>query len=182
MNPKLRNLLFMALCCDLGIFSKKLIAPAANMLTELLRIPGGVSAGFSLMFLVIGAELVGAFGCATLMGAVQSIIAVCLGTTGSMGALAPLGYILPGLVIDLVLYFLRKGKPILRMAAANALAGVTASLTANCIVFRLRGGLLLLYLGVSAVSGLLFGLLGCECAKKLRPLFRRKAREAKDEG
>ena len=53
----LRNLLFLTLCCDLGLFSKRLIAPAANILTDFLRIPGGIGTSFSLMFLVVAAAL-----------------------------------------------------------------------------------------------------------------------------
>lgn len=36
----LTSLIFMALCCDMGIIAKKLIAPAANVITEYLHIPG----------------------------------------------------------------------------------------------------------------------------------------------
>ena len=82
----LRNLLFLTLCCDLGLFSKRLIAPAANILTDFLRIPGGIGTSFSLMFLVVAAELVPIFGCATLMSIIQSMIALSLGMVGSMGA------------------------------------------------------------------------------------------------
>ena len=53
----LRELIFFALCCDLGLFSKKLIGPAANLLTDALHIPGGIGTGFSLMFLVIAAAV-----------------------------------------------------------------------------------------------------------------------------
>ena len=84
----LRNLLFLTLCCDLGLFSKRLIAPAANILTDFLRIPGGIGTSFSLMFLVVAAELVPIFGCATLMSIIQSMIALSLGMVGSMGPAA----------------------------------------------------------------------------------------------
>ena len=97
----LRSLIFMALCCDLGLFAKKLISPAANFITEFLHIPGGIATSFSLMFLVIAAALMPFPLCATVMGVVQSLLALCFGMTGSMGALAPIGYILPGIVIDL---------------------------------------------------------------------------------
>ena len=93
----LRNLLFLTLCCDLGLFSKRLIAPAANILTDFLRIPGGIGTSFSLMFLVVAAELVPIFGCATLMSVIQSMIALSLGMVGSMGILSPIGYIVVAL-------------------------------------------------------------------------------------
>ena len=42
-HSRLRRMLFLALCCDFGLFAKQLIAPAANIITDALHIPGGVS-------------------------------------------------------------------------------------------------------------------------------------------
>ena len=175
---RLRRLIFMALCCDLGVFSKKLITPAANLITDFLHIPGGIGAGFSLMFLVIAEAFVPRFGAATLMGAVQSGIALCMGTTGSMGALAPIGYILPGLVIDLVMLLARKARLArdIGLVMANLCASVTASLVSNLIVFHLHGAVLILYLCVASITGAVCGLLAGVCAKKLEPLFGEKVR------
>lgn len=175
-NPKhlnLRAFLFMALCCDLGLFSKKLVSPAANLITEFLHIPGGVATSFSLMFLVIAASLIPVFGCATLMGAVQSVLALFFGMTGSMGLLAPIGYVLPGLAIDLILYASRKmtnsSSP--GIMPAMIASSVTACLTATVLVFRLRGIVLLLYVFVSAASGSLCGLLAVSMVSRLRPVI-----------
>lgn len=166
-KSRLTRLIFMALCCDLGLFTKKLMAPAANIITDSLHIPGGITTAFSLMFLVIAVALMPKFGAGTLMGAVQSGIALALGMVGSMGALSPIGYILPGLVIDLVFLLGKKLKLEHRMLIANALAGMTASLAANLIVFRLRGVVLLLYLSVALTCGAICGLLGSWVTKKL---------------
>ena len=103
-NTNLKTLMFMALCCDLGLLAKKIISPAANVITDSLHIPGGISTSFSLMFLVIAASL-------------------------------------------------------------------TASLTANLIVFRLRGIVLLLYLLISATSGSLCGLLAQRVTARLKCIF-----------
>ena len=175
-NKRLKQLVFMALCCDLGIFAKKLIVPAANILTDALHIPGGIGASFSIMFIVIAAAFVPWFGCAAVMGIIQSIIAVCMGTVGSMGALAPLGYIIPGIVIDCVMWILKRlhvGRKMC-LTAANAFASAAASLVANAIVFRLRGIVLCLYICVSLLSGTLSGLLAGLCAEKLAPVFERE--------
>lgn len=172
-HERLKRLVFMALCCDMGIFAKKLIVPAANLVTDFLHIPGGIGAAFSLMFIVLAAAFVPTFGAATLMGAVQSAIAVFMGTVGSMGVLAPVGYILPGIVIDVVMYFARKAKAerLNALVLANICASVTACLAANAIVFALRGVVLCLYVSVAALSGALCGVLASESAKKLDPLF-----------
>lgn len=168
-NSNLRTLIFLALCCDLGLFAKRIIVPFANVVTDALHIPGGIGTSFSLMFLVIAAVLLPDPLCATVMGAVQSALALAFGMVGSMGVLAPIGYIVPGLVIDLVLFFTAR-LPLPRterMVLANGLAAPGAALTANCIVFHLKGIPLALYLGVSASTGLLCGLLGSEVAGRL---------------
>ena len=182
-QSRLSKLNFMALCCVLGLFTKKLINPLANVITETLHIPGGISTGFSIMFLVVAAEVV--YGgdvyeadangrqwkhCGTLMGAVQGFLALCLGRVGSMGILAPIGYIVPGMMIDLIYGVAERFRldRTERMVFANALAAVMASVTANVIVFRLWGPVLFLYLCVSAFSGTLYGFLGLAVAAKLR--------------
>lgn len=170
-NIPLRTIIFLALCCDLSLFSKRLIGPAANIVTDALHIPGGIGTSFSLMFLVIAAILVPHFGCATIMGAVQSGLALGFGMVGSMGALSPIGYILPGVAIDL-LAWLTKNIPLScrdRMALMNAVAAVCASLTANWIAFQLHGVVLLLYVCVSATTGALCGLLGAGIVRRLKP-------------
>lgn len=170
---RLRTIIFLALCCDLGLFSKRLIAPAANVITDALHIPGGIGTSFSLMFLVVAAMLVPRFGCATIMGIVQSVIALSLGMVGSMGALSPIGYIVPALVIDLLVGLTRRLQlpRTERAMLINAAAGVCASLAANLIVFRLRGAALLLYLCVAATSGAVCGLPAAELVRRLGPVI-----------
>lgn len=181
-RSRLKRLIFMALCCDLGIFAKKLIVPAANILTDSLHIPGGIGTSFSIMFLVIAAAFIPRFGAGTLMGAVQSGIALCMGTVGSMGALAPIGYILPGFAIDCVMLLGRhfgaaKGES---MVIANAAASVTACLVANVIVFRLQGIVLCLYVCVSLLSGTLCGTVASAAAKKLEPVLGKDVEHEKE--
>ena len=169
----LRNLLFLTLCCDLGLFSKRLIAPAANILTDFLRIPGGIGTSFSLMFLVVAAELVPIFGCATLMSVIQSMIALSLGMVGSMGILSPIGYIVPGVVIDLIFLLSRKtglGTD-LTLTIANMLGAASASLAANLIVFHLPGVPLALYIVVALASGAVCGTFAGVLVKRLRPVM-----------
>ena len=175
-KSNLKTLMFMAFCCDLGLLAKKLISPAANVITNFLHIPGGIATGFSLMFLVIAASLVSFPGCASVMGAVQSLLALCLGMTGSMGILAPIGYIFPGIAIDLILSVSRRltGSNESGILLSSAAASITASLTANLIVFRLKGIVLLFYLLISATSGSLCGLLAQRAVLRLRYIIPRK--------
>jgi hypothetical protein len=169
----LKYLIFMAVCCDLGIIAKKLIAPAANLITDNLHIPGGVGTSFSLLFLVTAAFIVKRFGAGMLMGLVQSGIAFLLGSVGSMGALAPLGYLIPGLVIDLCVLLLgRTGmSEDVQIAVCCALASVASSLTANVIVFGLVGPVLALYCCTACISGIVCGFIAAFLCKRLKPLF-----------
>ena len=86
------------------------------------------------------------------------------------GALAPIGYIVPGLVMDMTNTFLRKlGASENAIAlASSVLASVTAAITANIIVFRLWGLILLLYLSVAALSGAVFSFIAVNLAERLR--------------
>lgn len=164
---------FMALCCVLGLVTKKLVNPFANVITEVLHIPGGVSTGFSIMFLIIAVEIVQMRYAGTLMGTVQGLLAVATGRVGSMGIFMPIGYIVPGIAVDLV-YFLSgymKCSQTERMVLANALAAVMASVTANMLVFHLSGPVLWLYLSVSATSGSIYGYLGSVVVTRLQAVI-----------
>ncbi len=168
---RLNQLIYLALCCDMGMIAKRLIVPVANLLTDALHIPGGIGTSFSLMFLVVGAVLTGQFGAATLMGAIQSGIALAMGATGSLGILAPIGYIVPGLAIDLVLLAFRKSSMPAAIMAACVAGPLAASLTANVLVFRLSGVPLLLYVCVACTSGAICGLVAVPLVEKLHPFL-----------
>lgn len=161
---------FMALCCVLGLVTKKLVNPFANVITEVLHIPGGISTGFSIMFLIIAVQIVNLRYAGTLMGCVQGFLALAMGRVGSMGIFMPLGYIVPGIAIDAV-YYVSKHLRLSQtesMVFANALAAVTASVTANILVFHLHGPVLWLYVCVSATSGSLYGFLGSYVVTRLK--------------
>ena len=172
-HSKLISLNFMALCCILGLFSKKLINPFANIITEALHIPGGISTGFSIMFLVVAVEVIRGRRCGTLMATVQGFLALVLGRVGSMGVLMPLAYMATGMAIDLVYFLARyfRFSRQERMVFANALAAFMASFAANGLVFRLSGPVLWLYLGISAVSGTGYGFLAERIVSRLEPML-----------
>lgn len=169
----LRSMIFLALCCDLGLVAKKIIGPFANVITDSLHIPGGIGTAFSLMFMIIAVMLVPRFGCGTIFGAVQSMLAVAFGMVGSMGALSPIGYILPGFAVDMLFFLLRNSTLSTkeRMVLGNSLASICAALAANWIVFRLRGIVLLLYVCIAACSGILCGILGVMIVKRIQPVL-----------
>ena len=164
----------MALCCDMGIVCKKLISPGANMITGYLHIPGGIGTSFSLMFILIGAYICDFFGAATLMCFVQSILAFVLGSSGSMGMLVFIAYLIPGLTIDCSMAILRHfscQKKITFLALTNSLAGFSAALCANALTFRLVGPPLWLYFSVAATTGVLTGTLAACLIERLSPVL-----------
>ena len=173
-KASLKELLIYALCCDLGIFCKTLISPLSNTITGFLHIPGGVGTSFSLMFLTVACVGFPHLGAGTLMGFIQAMIVLFLGRTGSMGALAPIGYIIPGMAMDLVCLFCRKCRmdaPLTAMLA-NMCASAAACLSANMIVFGLRGTVLMLYLSTAMFFGAVCGLFASVLIHRLRPFIR----------
>ena len=173
----LRILVFMALCCDLGLFSKRLVAPLANIVTDALHIPGGVGTSFSLMFLVVAAALAPGLCSATVMSAVQSVLALAFGMVGSMGALSVVGYVVPGVIIDLLTALTRRVSEQYSSVLINALSAAAAALTANLIVFRLSGIALGLYVSIALSSGALCGLLAGQIIRRVRPVLGMEARD-----
>ena len=169
---RLRMLLFYTLCCELGLFAKRLVGPVANVITGVLRIPGGISSAFSIMFPVIAASITPSFGCGTLMTFLQSVLALTMGMTGSLGILAPIGYMVPGLVTDVILWAGRQLKADEKLLVVFTVMMATASAAAisNLLVFRLRGLLLALYLSTAFFSGTMCGVLGFELIRRVRPV------------
>ena len=108
------------------------------------------------------------------MGTVQSVLALAFGMTGSMGILSPIGYILPGIVIDLIFFISRKmPAPEIKnyIMIASIVGSAAAALVANVIVFRLWGLVLAVYLLVSATSGVISGLLAILLNERLSPII-----------
>ncbi len=159
----------MALCCDLGLIAKKFISPVANIVTESLHIPGGIATGFSLMFVIVAASTLDMTGCAALMSVIQSILALAFGMVGSMGVLAPLGYIIPGIMIDLCLYIARRSSLDIKYGifAASVTSSACAALVANIIVFHLWGIVLLVYVMVAATTGAVCFVPACILVERL---------------
>ncbi len=154
------DLIIIAMISTLGIASKPVIVPLSHIITGPLLIPGGVVAGgFYMLWLVLGAGIVGKPGTATLMGVVQALMVFGTGVFGSHGAMTLLSYSFPGLAVDLLLYLMRHRVccPLCAFLAGVA-ANVTGSALVNVIYFRLPMIPLVLSLAVAALSGGLGGL------------------------
>lgn len=171
-TTRLKTLVFMAFCCVLSLFSKRIISPATNFLTDLLRLPGGsVAAGLGFCFLLIAASVSGWRWAGTAMGLTQGLLALALGMAGNQGLLAPVTYSVPGFMMDMIRLCFRK-KPCSApsfLTAGTAAAGANA-VCSSLLVFHFRGIPLLLWLVSSACAGLVGGMLAWLVFKKFPTL------------
>ncbi|MCQ2554317.1 MAG: hypothetical protein MJ171_01525 [Clostridia bacterium] len=153
----LRVLLFLTLSADFGVLLKKVISPVANLITDSLHIPGGIGTPFSISVVAAASVIAGIFGSAMFMSLIQAVTAFFIGSVGAVGALAVISYMVPGLLIDIII--LLSGKiglsDSVKIYLSSILGSVAAALTANILVFGLRGVPLLLYISVSATTGAL---------------------------
>jgi ABC-type thiamin/hydroxymethylpyrimidine transport system permease subunit len=168
-NFSVFDLIIIALISSLGIASKPFIVPLSHIITGPLLIPGGVLAGgFYMMWIVLGAGMVGKPGAATLIGLVQALMVFGSGIFGSHGAMTLLSYTLPGIAVDLSLYLFKHRVCCLPCAfLAGLAANVAGSALVNIIYFRLPFVPLVLSLIVAALSGGLGGII----AYKILQLF-----------
>ena len=155
------DIFIMIALCFAGVFCKKLINPLANSVTDALHVPGGISTAIALMFLVIASGITGRKWCASAMGLMQAVMALSLGTVGSMGFLMPLAYLIPGIVIDIVMLIPNNTYFSVRLKAfiANIIGSVSAALFADIVVFHLPAKPFMVYMCLAALSGAVYGFL-----------------------
>lgn len=156
----LRHLTFLAICIALSLVTKRVISPATNLLTDLIRIPGGSAAtAFSLMFLLVGTSGLHWRWATTATSFAQSLIALSMGMSSYQGLFAVLTYSLPGLVIDLFRMICPlRDKTYFSLACTTA--NSAGALLTNILVFHLEGIAFLLWMLIAGSVGLIGGLLG----------------------
>ncbi len=168
------NLVIMALVAAIGIAVKPVTITLAHIITGPLYVPGGVvGGGLYMMWIVIGAGLVGISGTATLIGIIQAFMVILLGSYGTHGALSLLTYSIPGIFIDLLLLIMKNHRHICCPLCAF-LAGAVANIGGTGIVslafFNLPLIPLLLSIFLAALSGGLGGLLAFYIITQLRKM------------
>lgn len=162
------DLMIISLMACLGVATKPLVVPLAHIITGPLFIPGGVIAGgFYMMWLVLGAALVGKLGAATLIAVVQAIVVMALGILGTHGAVSILTYILPGLAVDLVFLLSgHRGECLGCCFAAGVAANASGTVLVGLIIFRLPFIPLMLSLSAASLSGGLGGVIAHSIRKR----------------
>lgn len=143
---------FMAAC---GIAVKSVIVPLVHIITSSLFIPGGaVAGGIYMLFLVLSRGICKKFGTGFLTGVTQAIMVMIVGVSGSHGVVSIITYGLPGLAVDAVFLFSKKGEGgILYFMAAGMAANLTGSLLVNMVFFNLPIIPLLLSVSLGSFSG-----------------------------
>ena len=144
------DLIIIAMISTLGIASKPVIVPLSHIITGPLLIPGGVVAGgFYMLWLVLGAGIVGKPGTATLIGVVQALMVFGTGVFGSHGAMTLLSYTFPGFAVDLLLFLIRHR---VCCPLCAFLAGVVANVSGSALVNIIYFGCLCLLILSLAVA------------------------------
>ncbi len=166
------ELIIIAMMAALGLATKPIVVPLVHIITGPLFIPGGaVAGGFYMLWIVLGAGMIKKRGTATLIALIQALIVAVTGFFGTHGVLSLVTYTLPGVVIDLLFFVLRK-HPVtsLDYFLAGILANLTGTYLSNLVFFRLPWIPLLLSLSVGALSGGFGGLIAFQVAKRIRTL------------
>lgn len=155
------DLIIMAIVAALGIAIKPVIVPLVHIITGPLFIPGGtIAGGVYMMWIVIGAGLVGKRGAATIIALVQAIIVIAAGVVGTHGIVSMLTYLAPGVAVELLLWATRqKGDNIFICFFAGMVANSVGIVLSNFVFFKLPLVPLVLTIAGGALSGGLGGLL-----------------------
>jgi len=166
------DLIVIAIVAALGVAIKPVLVPLVQIITGPLFIPGGaIVGGFYMMWIVVGAGIVGRRGTATLIAVVQAILVIAIGIIGTHGIMSLATYILPGVAVDLFLLVTRgRAKSIMSCFFAGLAANLTGTFLTNFVFFRLPLVPLLLVLAGGALSGGLGGLIAYGVIKGIRKI------------
>lgn len=161
------QLAFLAICISLGLICKRLIAPLAGVITDIVRLPGGsITSAFSIMFLLLGVMFVEWKPAATVSGFIQSLIAIGLGLASNQGIFALVTFTVPGIIIDILRMIMRSRNSTF-VISTSALANTVCALVSNMAVFHFTSGLLVLWLLIAACFGVVAGVIGSVVYKRM---------------
>ncbi len=164
------DLLIISLMACIGIVIKPFVVPLAHIITGPLFIPGGaVAGGFYMMWIVLGASLVGKPGAATLIALVQAMVVMSIGFFGTHGFVSLFTYVLPGVAVDSVFLLSKhRGCCIGCCFAAGIAANISGVFLVNIVFFRLPLVPLVLSLSAAALSGGLGGVIAYNTARQFK--------------
>lgn len=149
------DLILLAFMAAAGVAVKPIVVSVSHLITGPLFIPGGALAGgIYMLFIVLGAGLVGKRGAATLICIVQAVLVVVTGVYGTHGVASLITYILPGLCVDLLWLLMRhRGCCLWCCFFGGIVANTSGVVLVNLVFFRLPLVPLLLSLAIAIFSG-----------------------------
>ncbi|WP_432402573.1 ECF transporter S component [Wukongibacter sp. M2B1] len=166
------DLIIIAMMSALGIATKPVVVPLAHIITGPLYIPGGaIAGGFYMMWIVLGAGFVEKKGAATLVALVQAIMIIVTGAYGTHGIVSIVTYTLPGFMVDILLFIIRKkGSGLLDCFLGGIVANLSGTFLSNIVFFKLPIIPLILSLSSAALSGGLGGIIAYNIISKFEKL------------
>lgn len=164
------ELILLTFMAAAGVAVKPIVVSISHLITGPLLIPGGAFAGgLYMMFVILGAGLVGKRGSATLICLIQAMLVIVTGIYGSHGIASLVTYILPGLCVDLLWLAMRhKGCCLWCCFFGGMIANTSGVFLVNLVFFRLPTIPLLLSLAMAVLSGGIGGLIAWYLIKALR--------------
>ena len=166
------ELILLALIAAAGIAVKPVAVAVSHLITGPLFIPGGaIAGGFYMLFVVLGAALVGKKGSATLICLIQAIVVLVSGVYGSHGAASLITYVVPGLLVDLLWIICRtNGNSLIACFTGVITANVSGTVLVNFVFFRMPLIPLLFTAALAALSGGLGGVMTWQIVKHFKKL------------
>ena len=160
----------MAMMAAIGVAVKPFVSAFAHIITGPFMIPGGtVAGGIYMLFLVLGAAIVGKRGAATLIAAVEALLVIATGIMGSHGIVSFVTYLLPGIGVDILWLLMRhKGCCALCCFFGGIVANILGCFTVNLVFFRLPFIPLIIMLSAAAISGGIGGIIAYNINKILQ--------------
>ena len=166
------ELILLALIAALGIAVKPVVVALSHLVTGPLLIPGGALAGgFYMLFIIVGAALVGKKGSATLICLIQGIVVLVSGVYGSHGAASLITYVVPGLLVDALWIICRTdGANLIACFFGGVIANVSGTALVNLVFFRMPIAVLLFIAVLAALSGGVGGIIAWQIVKHFKKL------------
>lgn len=163
-----QSLIIIAGLAGLGIVIKPIVSPLSKMISMPLVVPGGSFAGgLYMMWLVLAVVIVKRGGSGTLYGFLQALLVMVLGLKGNQGMFSIISYTLPGVMVDLVFWLVKRPDCIFTHMLLCSIANMTGALMVAIFFFHHPLPFIAIILGMSFVSGLLGGWLSHSIYKTL---------------
>ena len=164
------ELILLALVAAMGIAVKPVVVALSHLITGPLLIPGGALAGgFYMLFIIVGAALVGKKGSATLICLIQGLLVLVSGVYGSHGAASLITYAVPGLLVDALWIICRTdGANMIACFFGGIAANVSGTVLVNFLFFRMPFAVLLFIAVLAAFSGGLGGVIAWQIVKHFK--------------